>query len=261
MSPPAYAPAAFSWQLISLRPRGQHAPLRRAAARHGGRLLAVSPWALHPCDDAASRDQLAAALGAEMAIFTSPAAVAAAAALVELGRPWPARMMAVGQGSARALQRAGVAQVVAPARMDSEGLLGLPALQQLSGRRVGLVTAPGGRGLIPRTLQERGATVLRADVYQRLPCTLAPARLARLRSALPELPTAIALSSGEALERLWPQLPADLRRYWQQLPVACASQRLAETARAHGFADVHVATGPLPAQLVATAAQAVSSAA
>ncbi|RBH28516.1 uroporphyrinogen-III synthase, partial [Xanthomonas oryzae pv. oryzae] len=35
-----------AWTLISLRPSGEHAPLRRAVARHGGRVLALSPWRL-----------------------------------------------------------------------------------------------------------------------------------------------------------------------------------------------------------------------
>jgi uroporphyrinogen-III synthase len=35
--------ALAGWQLISLRPSGDHAPLRRAAARYGARVLALSP--------------------------------------------------------------------------------------------------------------------------------------------------------------------------------------------------------------------------
>jgi uroporphyrinogen-III synthase len=48
--------------VISLRPAGQHEPLRRAAARHGARVLALSPWRLAPRDDAATRAALETAL-------------------------------------------------------------------------------------------------------------------------------------------------------------------------------------------------------
>ncbi|RRU06562.1 uroporphyrinogen-III synthase, partial [Stenotrophomonas sp. 278] len=34
------------WTLVSLRPRGQHAAMRRAARALGGQLLPLSPWAL-----------------------------------------------------------------------------------------------------------------------------------------------------------------------------------------------------------------------
>ena len=35
------------WYVISLRPRGQHDQMRRAARRLGGGCIAVSPWALY----------------------------------------------------------------------------------------------------------------------------------------------------------------------------------------------------------------------
>src|SRR5690606_7695353 len=88
----------------------------------------------------------------------------------------------------RALRRAGVSGVLAPTRMDSEGVLALPALASLRGRQVALVTAPGGRGLIAPTLAARGAQVLRADVYERVPAAPAPQALARLRGLRAAVP-------------------------------------------------------------------------
>ena len=41
---PASRPLA--WYLLSLRAVGDHDGLRRAAARHGGELVALSPWRL-----------------------------------------------------------------------------------------------------------------------------------------------------------------------------------------------------------------------
>jgi uroporphyrinogen-III synthase len=49
--------------VISLRPAGQHATLRRAAAARGARVLALSPWTLAGRDDAETRRALDAALG------------------------------------------------------------------------------------------------------------------------------------------------------------------------------------------------------
>ena len=70
--------------MLSLRPVAQHAPLRRAAAMHGARVLALSPWRLQALDDDATRADLRAALACDRVVFTSPAAVRAAARLQEL---------------------------------------------------------------------------------------------------------------------------------------------------------------------------------
>lgn len=237
--------------MISLRPRGGHDGLRRAAARAGAGLIALSPWALVPRDDGAARDALAAALAAERVLFTSPAAVRAAARLqplrVRAGQAW----CAVGAGTAAALRRAGVHEVQAPARMDSEGVLALPALQVLDGTALGLVTAPGGRGVIAPTLAARGAEVRRADVYERVPVAPASRAVAALRAL--DRPAALALSSGEALQQVLARLPEDAAARLRGAQVIAASARLATLACECGFDDVVQAAGPQPRALVAAA--------
>lgn len=243
------APKQRACYVISLRPVGGHAPMRRAAAAHGMRVVALSPWRIETRADTATRAALAAALRADVVLFTSPAAVAAAAGMRRLrarrGQSW----VAVGAGTAAALRRAGIDGVAAPARMDSEGLLALPALQQLDGRSVGMVTAPGGRGVIAPTLVARGARILRADVYERVPVSPSPAAIARLR-ALDGAACCLALSSGEALQRLLQSLPDELPGKLRQVRVLAASQRLAGLARDAGFADVRVASDARPASLL-----------
>ncbi len=243
--------SAPTWYVISLRPRGEHEALRRAAARHGAGLIALSPWRLQQCDDPQTRADLRAALAASRVIFTSPAAVRAAQTLQALparrGQTW----CAVGAGTAAALHRAGVTGVQVPTRMDSEGLLALPALQDVKDREVGLVTAPGGRGEIAPALEARGARVLRADVYAREPVALAPRALQQLREA--RAPLVLALSSGEALQRVLDAAPADTASVLRRARVVAASARLAALAREHGFTDVVQAGGPRPRDLLAAA--------
>ena len=89
--------------MISLRPRGEHAALRRAAAKRGGGLIALSPWRLHLREDAEARAALRAALAASHVVFTSPAAVRAARALQPLKQRRDQRVCAVGAGTAAAL--------------------------------------------------------------------------------------------------------------------------------------------------------------
>lgn len=239
------------WYVISLRPLGQHAGLRRAAAAHGARLLALSPLRIDCRADAATRDALQHALAADMVVFTSPNAVHAAKALLTLrarpGHAW----LAVGSATAAALRRAGIAHVDAPDRMDSEGLLALPPLEQPRGRTIGLVTGAGGRDRLAPALAARGARVRRADVYARIAIPPSPRALARLRAL--DAPLLLALSSGEALTQLLAAVPEEEIAVLRRARVLAASERLAALARARGFGEIAVAASARPRDLLAVA--------
>lgn len=236
--------------VLSLRPRGQHASLRAAAARLGARVLAISPIAISARDDAQTRDALATALTADVVLFTSPNAVHAAIALTTPGTRRQQRWIAVGAGTRRALARAGI-DAIAPARMDSEGLLALPALAQVQGKRIGLITGLGGRGVLQPALAARGAQVIRADVYARTTVPVPEHRWQLLAAAL-QTPrhACLALSSAEALQALLVQLPATLLPTLHGIRVIAASERLAITARDAGFNKVVIAASPRPRALL-----------
>jgi len=237
--------------VISLRPRGEHAALRRAAARVGAGLITLSPWQLQLRDDDATREALRNATQAARVVVTSPTAVRAARSLLALharpGQQW----FAVGAGTAAALRRAGVVDVAAPSRMDSEGLLALPGLQDLAGTELGFISAPGGRGVLVPALQARGARVVRADVYDRV--AIAPTTRAVNQLLALVAPSVIALSSGEALETVLAALPAPARARLLQSSVVAASERLADMARQVGFTAVAVARSARPQDLMAAA--------
>lgn len=243
--------------VISLRPAGQHEALRRAAIARGARLLALSPWRIAINEDPATRDRVRAALACAMVVATSPNAVSAAAALRPLRARRGQQWLAVGEGTARALARAGIAQAALPARMDSEGLLALPALHDLRDCDVGLLTAPGGRGLIEAELRRRAARVVRADVYARVPIALASKSIAALRVL--RAPAWLALSSGEALACVLAQLQPEAAAALRRARVAAASARLAQVAREQGFDEVVVAASARPRDLVAAMAADASA--
>ena len=163
------------WTVLSLRPRGQHAGLRAACARLGAGMLALSPLAIQASVDPAARHALAAAFAGDIVLFTSPNAVRAALALHGFAPRRSQTVLAVGDGTRRALRRAGIA-ADSPQRMDSEGMLAMPALHAVAGRRIGLVSGDGGRDLLAPALRLRGAEVRRADVYARCVPTAPSAR-------------------------------------------------------------------------------------
>ena len=99
------------WTLISLRAR---------VAGLGGNVLALAPWRLQRLHGTAVVRQLQRALNCDRVVFTSPAAVAAAASLLPLAGVQRSPWLTVGEGTARALQAHGITEVHAPQRMDSE---------------------------------------------------------------------------------------------------------------------------------------------
>lgn len=251
--PNAAKPALHGRTVVITRPAGTGSSLARDVSQRGGTPLLLPGLSLHAADQP-ERVCLAlqAALGDELLIFTSPAAVRFAARLAPLRTQ--ATVFAVGQGTARALRRHGVKDALAPTlRQDSEGLLDHPLLAQPRGRRVALVCAPGGRGVLRDTLVDRGAHLREVHVYRRG----VPRWTARHFDAVSRLTAdaRILLSSAEALGNLQQGLPADA---WAQLRGAVAvvsSERLADAARAAGFSQVRLASSALSVDLLAAAAR------
>jgi uroporphyrinogen-III synthase len=203
-------------------------------------------------DEAAARAGLHAALTDELLIFTSPAAVRHAAALAPLQTM--ATVLAVGQGTARALRRHGIPAPLSPRRQDSEGLLEHAALRDLRDRRVALIGAPGGRGVLRERLAARGAQLRELHVYRRVP----PRLDRRHVDALLQLPASarVLLSSAEALQNLQQLLPLAA---WARLCAAIAvvsSERLLASARAAGFTRIALADSALSADLLDAARRA-----
>jgi uroporphyrinogen-III synthase len=242
------APSLAEWHVISLRPLGLHAGVRRAASKQGARTFALSTLAIEPL---AAGMALRQALACPIVIVTSPVAVRLAGAQAALKQRPDQRWFAVGPGTAAALNRQGIRDVVIPEQgADSDALLALPALAMRVAQEVGLVTAPGGRGSLAKELTKRGATVRLAEVYRRVPLTPAPHRL-RALAALPEQ-TALLVSSGEALASLWRSLSKPERARLAARPCVASSERLAAQARALGVATLRIAASARPTDLVAT---------
>lgn len=235
------APALVGWYVISLRPSGSHAPVRRAASARGAGVVSVSTLALRPLP---ALPALVAALACPLVVVTSPAAVQYAQRQMPLAAAPGQRWLALGAGTAAALERAGVPGAIFPTGgTDSEALLALPELNPPPAK-VGLVTAPGGRGLIAEALAQRGAAIHRANVYQRVAMHPRAGRLRRLRKLPPQ--TALLVSSSEAFEGLWKPLDAAGRDTLRTRPAVVSSPRLAAQLAAQGFQAIVLAPGAAP---------------
>jgi uroporphyrinogen-III synthase len=218
------------------RPAGTGTALARRVRALGGMPLLLPGSSLRATLDAsAAREAFRTALACDVAIFTSPAAVRFARRLGPLRNR--TNVLAPGVGTLRALRRAGFANAGAPAREDSEGILALPVLRHVRGSRIGVIGAAGGRGLLDRELTARGATVMHAYVYRRLPARLGHRHAAALRCNARK-PLYVLLSSAEALANILAALPEDARAALLAGTAVVSSARLATAARKAGFARV-----------------------
>ena len=145
------------------------------------------------------------------------------------------KIATVGQGSAKALRESGISNIIAPAeRFDSEGLLVLPVLQNVSGWRVMIFRGDGGRELLGNTLRERGATVEYVSCYQRSKPQYDKSVL------LVAEPDAIIITSSEALGYLWEMLNDNDRAALRNTALFVPHARIAGLAREQGWPQVHV---------------------
>lgn len=218
------------------RPAGTGAAWADRVRALGGTPLLLPGASLRATPDArAARAATRNALACDVVIFTSPAAVRFARRLD--GLRGTATILAPGAGTRAALRRAGLRNAIAPAREDSEGILALPALRDARGRRIGIIGAAGGRGLLDRELAARGARVIHAHVYQRVPARLDRRHADALRRNAGS-PLYVLLSSAEALANIVGSLPDDALRALLRGNAVASSTRLAAAARKAGFARV-----------------------
>ena len=239
------------WTLLSLRPQNQHAPVRRATAAFQAKTLALSSFRLQAIEN---REALDTALACKTRIATSPAAVRHAQLLAPITGHW----LAIGQGTARALFRAGAQSVQIPDVQTADGLLTMDALQRIQGRCIGLLTAPDGRGRLEEALQTRGANLFVAHVYARQAVTLSARQLASL-DRLPAK-SALLVTSQKAFDQLWAQLNAARRGKIKSLICVASSVRLLEYLTALGLVRVICSNSTMPQRQLEVLAETVTSA-
>lgn len=219
--------------ILVTRPRAQAAPLARLIEQAGGRALLFPAIEI---EDVPAAGALSRLHEFDLVIFVSPTAVAKAMPQVPA---WPARprVAAVGAGTRRALEKHGIANVIAPATgADSEALLATPELGahlgDPAGKRIAILRGDGGRALLGDTFVERGAKVEYVTCYRRLP----PKPPARPWKA-GEL-AAVTVSSSQGLENLFAVLAPEMLR---STPLFVPHARIAERARALAVREVVLA--------------------
>jgi len=228
--------------VIVTRPQRPAAVFASRIAALGGKPLIWSAIVIEPPDDVARLADAHSKLDDyDIAIFVSANAVEFGA---RPGRPWPAalRTFAPGPGTADALAAAGIADTRIPAKSwDSEGLLELPDLADVEGKRIVIFRGEGGREFLGNTLRTRGAIVDHVPCYRRVaPTGGADGLVEALRDGRAH---ALTLTSAEGVDNLMAALSAEGRAMIARLPAFAAHPRIVERARERGLQAVETSGG------------------
>jgi uroporphyrinogen-III synthase len=240
--PPETAGPLAGIGVLITRPARQAGGFAQKIAAFGGTPVIFPAIAILPPADPAGLVRVHIALDTyDIAVFVSANAV-------EYGAPdprrWPARLLAFapGPGSAEALAAVGIAGARIPATtFDSEGLLVLPELTNVRGKRVVIFRGDGGREHLGDALRARGAHVDHVACYRR---AMPESGAAGLAEAFREgRIDAVTITSSEGLDNLWTLADHALRTAWRGLPTFVPHPRIAEHARGLGLAVVETAGG------------------
>jgi len=229
--------------ILITRPARQAAGLAEIIASIGGVPFIFPAIVILPPADREGLERVQQQLANyDFAVFVSANAVEYA---VADAKSWPksVRVFAPGTGTASALIALGITDVRTPtASMDSEGLLALPELNIVAGKRGVIFRGRGGRELMARTLAARGADVDVVECYVRARPESSAAGLSEaLRAGRIDATT---LTSREGADNLWSMLDSDARAEFVKLPCFVPHERIAERARSLGIAEVVVTGGP-----------------
>jgi len=217
-------------RVLVTRPAHQADNLCRLIEARGGKALRLPLLSIVPVSQASvPRRMLEAARDWDWWIFTSVNAVQHARNLgVE---PWPAKLAAVGPATAAALESSGLAVASPLGAYSSEGLLELSQFNEVSGRRILIVTGEDGVAVLAPALRERGAKVEMAEVYRRVALPYDGERISETLRAI----DAIVITSGQALEHLLKLTPAAMQKVLLQKQLVVPGPRVVEKASELGF--------------------------
>jgi len=172
----------------------------------------------------------------DLAIFISPNAVNRAISLINSRVEFPPHLLiaAVGQGSARALEKSGRPVDIFPVQsFNSEALLALPELSRVEHKKVVIFRGEGGRELLADTLRQRGAVVVYAECYRRI---IPQFEIAPLLSHWERGEAhVIIVTSNDGLQNLYDMIPSPDRCHLLKTPLVVISQRMCALSAKLGF--------------------------
>ena len=224
-------------RVLITRPAGQADHLHALVTAAGGRPVRLPAIEIH---DTPEQERLQQALMQleryDLAVFISVNAVEKTMEYCRFLPNWPAtvKVATVGARSAEVLEAFDLKVDLVPEhRFNSEALLALPELQDMTGRRVVIFRGNGGRDMLRDTLAARGAEVDYVEVYRRECPDVDPGSLLHLWE--PGVLDVITITSNETLQNLFDMAGGGGQAGLRRIPLVVISQRQVALARQLGF--------------------------
>lgn len=233
-------------RILVTRPEAQSEPLLKAIAEQGDMPIALPLLKIESIDAAADQvakqtviDKVVALANYQHVIFISTNAVQSAWYWID--QYWPQLPVkqtwyAVGQATAKEIQKLHLKVEQAGTAMNSESLLSHQYLQRLDHQKVLIVRGVGGREHLKSVLQARGAQVDYCEVYQRQGVCYDKGVFANILASGVDILTA---TSAETIQRLLDQAMMDGKQgETLQIPLVIPGQRLVDFAEELGFTHI-----------------------
>jgi len=138
---------------------------------------------------------------------------------------------AMGETTAAELEASGQTIIIADPP-NSEGLIAQLSLDQLSGQKWLIVRGNGGRELLKKELEAKGATVDYLELYDRV----SQLNDERIKQLINQSLSGIVVASTQAIGELASYARGDADLF--ELPIVVPGERAAKKAKAAGFANV-----------------------
>ncbi len=150
---------------------------------------------------------------------------------------------AIGQATAQSLETVGVSVDLMPKQgYNSEALLNLTTLQQVSQQDIVIIRGENGRETLADVLTQRGAKVSYQNVYRRaipdIDCSDVVTLIKQKQLDF------LSITSGEAIQNLVTMLPKMQHDLLKKIPLVVVSERIETIAKSLGFQRIERTQAP-----------------
>ena len=229
--------------VLVTRPKDQAQQLSAAIKSLGGHVVGLPTIMVLPIADQWPLLSIIRRLDLmDMAIFVSGNAIKHSVELIQSHWPsWPQHIeiVAIGQATAKALTTMGYVVAHCPSeQFSSEALLELEALSEVKDKNIVIFCGENPRPLLLTTLRKRGATVVKAEAYQRSLPKYSKKRIEQLYQH--DSIDIIIATSATSVTNLAKLVGRKGKAWLQSKPLIVVSERIAKCARQQGIKHLWV---------------------
>jgi len=224
-------------KILLTRPQGRNQSMIEALNEKGVSHIVTPLLNVQATDIGLHQSSIEQFNQADIVIFISTNAVKFASQALNQQFPDSAQFYAVGNATSQALLALGITSHKAPQEcQQTEGLLTLEQLQNISNKKIVIVRGVGGREALAEALTSRGAIVNYWEAYQR-GCPKLDKNNVIQGWQNAEIDT-IVVTSGEILDNLIKLVPKELFAWLRACHIIVPSSRVQEQALANGLQHV-----------------------